>query len=209
MNILIIGCGKLGAALSVSLDREGHDVSVIDPDEMEFDRLPDDFSGYTFTGVPIDQEVLRDAGIEACDACAAVTADDNINLMACQIATDIFHVPQVLARIYDPRRGSVFRQFGIHTVCPTNLSSAAILSMLTNHGEVVPFYFDSATADFSRITPEPSVVGKPLGSLCAANNETMGLFGVLSGDGRLLLASPASKRPVKADDTLLYVRVAD
>lgn len=209
MNILVIGCGKLGSELCASLENAGHDVSVIDSDPLQFDRLPDNFSGYTVTGVPIDQEVLKQAGIEGCDACAAVTADDNMNLMVCQIANELFHVPRVLARIYDPHRGGVFRQFGIHTVCPTNLSSAAILSMLTNQEQKETVYFDSATVCFDEAPVPDALCGRSLGSLCAKNDERGGIFGLLHLDGNLTLAAPSSKKIIRDDDRLLYVKVAD
>ena len=209
MNVLVVGCGPLGSELCISLEKEGHDVSVIDPDPLQFDRLPDDFSGYTVTGIPIDQDVLKEAGIEGCDACAAVTSDDNTNLMICQIATELFHVPRVLARIYDPRRGEVFRQFGIHTVCPTNLSTAAILSMLTNRESLGTVYIDCATIHFDEAPAPSSIWGRPLGHLCAQNDEESGLFGLLHADGNLTLAAPSSKVKIQADDRMIYVKVAD
>lgn len=209
MNILVIGCDTLGAELCISLEKDGHDVSVIDPDPLQFDRLPDDFSGYTVTGIPIDQDVLKEAGIEGCDACAAVTTDDNTNLMICQIATELFHVSRVLARIYDPRRGEVFRQFGIHTVCPTNLSTEAILTMLTNRACLETVYIDCATVHFDQESAPSSLWGRPLGSLCAKNNGDAGLFGLLHADGNLTLAYPSAKLKIQADDRLIYVKVAD
>lgn len=209
MNILVIGCGKLGAELCANLEADGHDVSVIDADPLQFDRLPDNFSGYTVAGVPIDQEVLREAGIEGCDACAAVTADDNMNLMVCQIANELFHVPRVLARIYDPHRGGVFRQFGIHTVCPTNLSCDAILSMLTNREHKETVYFDSATVCFDESLPPPETLGKQLGALHNQNDERGGIFGLLHADGNITLSHPGSKKVIRDDDRFIYVRVAD
>ena len=104
MNIIIIGCGKVGSELAGVLDKRGSDVSVIDRDEQNFDRLPVDFSGFTTPGVPIDQEVLKKAGIESCDAVCAITQDDDLNIMAAQLAKDIFHVERVFARISDPDR---------------------------------------------------------------------------------------------------------
>lgn len=68
MNILIVGCGKVGSQLSNVLSRMGHDVAVIDQNPAHFSSLADDFSGYNVTGVPIDQDVLRRGGIENCDA---------------------------------------------------------------------------------------------------------------------------------------------
>ena len=91
------------------LERLGHDVSVLDEDAANLallNELEPPFSGMAVAGVPIDGDVLRSAGIEACDAVAAVTKDDNINLMVAQIARELFGVKQPaiskhLKNIYD------------------------------------------------------------------------------------------------------------
>lgn len=130
MNILVVGCGKVGSQLAAILDQKGHDISIVDNLEESFNLLPDDFKGFTTVGAPIDQDVLKRAGIESCDAFAAVTQDDNINIMASELARQIFKVPKVFTRIYDPRREDVFTHFGLSTVCPTNLTVDAVCSAL-------------------------------------------------------------------------------
>jgi len=122
MNIIIVGCGKVGSRFAQLLSNDGHDVVIVDNDKDAFKALSPDFNGITITGVPIDQDVLKQAGIENADAFAAVSPDDNINIMACQVAKEIFKVPRVIARIYNPEREYVFHQFGLDTICPTNLT---------------------------------------------------------------------------------------
>ena len=78
MNILIVGCGTVGAALADQLCARGHDVSIVDANAESFSRLSQNFTGFTLTGVPIDSDVLRKAGIEGCDVVAAVTHNDNM-----------------------------------------------------------------------------------------------------------------------------------
>ena len=141
MNILIVGCGRVGANLVRQLDVAGHDVSVLDDESDSLKRLSE-FDDYNFTGValygvPIDVDVLRQAGIETCDAVAAVTDNDNINIMVAQIAREIFHVKRVVTRIADPTRNSTFSQrFNLDTVCPTDLTVQATLSKLTDGGDM-------------------------------------------------------------------------
>ncbi len=209
MNILVVGCGKVGSKLSNVLSKMGHDVAVIDPDPSQFSNLADDFSGYTVTGVPIDQEILKRAGISGCDALAAVTTDDNMNVMVCQIASQVYHVDRVLARIYDPRRSNVFTQFGLHTVCPTNLSVDAIYSMLTGHNKIKNLYLDSATVSFEVISPSPKQIGQPISQLITESSSKKILFGILHPDGNLILAHPGLNDPLKAEDRLLMARVVD
>lgn len=209
MNVLVVGCGKVGSQLSNVLSQMGHDVAVIDPDAEHFNSLADDFTGYTVTGVPIDQDVLRKGGISDCDAVAAVTNDDNINVMVCQLASEIFKVPRVLARIYDPRRGNVFSHFGLHTVCPTNLSVDAIYSMLTDRDRVRNVYLDSASVSFDAVYPAPKQVGLHLSQLTAADSSKSALFGLLHEDGNLTLAHAGAQEIVREKDRLLYAKVVD
>lgn len=124
MKVVIMGCGRVGSQLATRLDREGHRVGVIDLYASSFRRLPDDFRGLTVVGTGIDEDVLRSAGIEGADAFVAVTEGDNRNIMAAQVAREIFAVPECVARIYDPAREEIYREIGLDTICPTKLVSS-------------------------------------------------------------------------------------
>ena len=130
MYIIIAGCGKIGANLVKTLSNEGHDVVVIDPNEESFAQLENGTNCLTVTGMSIDEDVLKSAGIEHADALLAVTSDDNVNIMTAQIAKQLYHVPHVVTRIYDPDKDAVLRQMGLNTVCPTMLTVAKIGSLL-------------------------------------------------------------------------------
>jgi len=123
MNVVIMGCGRVGSYLATRLDREGHQVAVIDLTANAFRRLPEEFTGQTVVGTGIDEQVLRMAGIAGADAFVAVTEGDNRNIMAAQVAREIFGVRDVIARIYDPVREEVYRGLGLGTICPTRLIS--------------------------------------------------------------------------------------
>ena len=135
MYIIIVGCGKVGSKFASILSDEGHDVAIVDNHVNSFSLLDASFRGLTIEGVPIDVDVLIKAGIENADAFAAMTPNDNINIMACQIAQTVYKVPKVLARIYDPSREQVFHQFGLETICPTNLTVETIKSILVDDAQ--------------------------------------------------------------------------
>jgi len=116
-----MGCGRIGAELAHLLDVEGHKVTVIDVDNASFDELPPDFSGMAFFGDATDEEVLRKAGMEQADVFVAVTRDDELNAMAAQIAKQIFDVPRVLCRIYDPLREDFYSGLGLEAISPTRV----------------------------------------------------------------------------------------
>ncbi len=128
MKFVILGCGRVGSRLAVMLDRMGHEVSIIDLKAESFNRLPADFGGQSVIGVGIDEDVLKSAGIEQADVFAAVTNGDNTNIMASQVAKELFHVPRVIARIYDPLREETYHALGLETICPTTLISNVIVN---------------------------------------------------------------------------------
>ena len=121
MNIIIMGCGRVGAGLAQLLDAEGHKVTIIDVDSKRFDELPPDFSGMAFVGDATDEEVLRKAGMEQADAFVALTRNDERNAMAAQIAREIFNIPKVLCRIYDPLREEFYRGLGLEALSPVRV----------------------------------------------------------------------------------------
>lgn len=118
MHVVIMGCGRTGSRLARTLERRGHSVSVVDKNPMAFHLLDIDFKGKTVEGVGFDSEVLVEAGIERADAFVAVSSGDNSNIVSAVIAKDVFHVPKVITRIYDPRRATIYRRFGIPTIAP-------------------------------------------------------------------------------------------
>ena len=135
MKVVIMGCGRVGARIAAILDHNGHDVAVIDLDSRAFNRLPADFRGETIIGTGIDEDVLRQAGIEDATAFVAVTNGDNRNIMAAQVARLVFEVPEVVCRIYDPVREDTYRRLGLTTVCPTTTISAIVLDQVIGADE--------------------------------------------------------------------------
>ncbi|MBM3118435.1 MAG: TrkA family potassium uptake protein [Chloroflexi bacterium] len=121
MNVVIVGCGRVGAQLASLLDADGHKVTVLDIDAHSFRRLPPSFGGTALVGDGTDEEVQKKAGVGEADAFVAVTQGDNRNVMAAQIARNIFNVPKVLCRIYDPLRKDIYEALGIDAVSPTTV----------------------------------------------------------------------------------------
>lgn len=130
MKIVMVGCGRVGAMAAIALSRAGHDVTVVDINPKAFERLGSDFNGEMVLGNGIDEDVLRRAGLENADGFACLTNGDNRNIMAAQIAREIFKVPRVITRIYDPMREDVFRELGLKTVSPTMAGAKQIHGML-------------------------------------------------------------------------------
>lgn len=121
MNIIVVGCGRVGASLAVVLDTPENEVTVVDMDPASFARLGGEFQGHKVIGQGFDEEVLISAGIEDCDAFAAVTSFDNVNLMASEVARRLYRVPHVITRLINPARLELYRQLGLDYVCDTEL----------------------------------------------------------------------------------------
>ena len=123
MKIVVMGCGRVGAALAAELSSEGNDVLVLDIDASAFRYLPDDFRGSTHVGNGIDVDVLKKIGVRDADAFVSTTRGDNRNVMAAQIAKHIFGVKIVATRVFDPLREEMYRNMGLCTINPTRVQA--------------------------------------------------------------------------------------
>jgi trk system potassium uptake protein len=135
MYIIIIGCGRVGSQLALMLAQEKHDIVVIDRDPDAFNHLGASFNGVKLHGYGYDEEVLQKAHIERCNAFAAVTDLDNANIMACEVASKLYHVPRVVARVYNPESVSTFEELGLEYVFGTNIVAQTIMDKIVQgHG---------------------------------------------------------------------------
>jgi trk system potassium uptake protein TrkA len=130
MHVVILGCGRAGARLARRLEADGHSIAVVDKDPTSFHLLGLDFKGTTVTGIGFDPNVLIEAGIERADSFIAVSSGDNSNIVSSIVAKDVFQVPKVITRIYDPRRAQIYRRMGIPTVAPVTWGINKIMDLL-------------------------------------------------------------------------------
>jgi trk system potassium uptake protein TrkA len=137
MNVIIMGCGRVGEQLSRMMADEGHRVVVIDQDPEALARLGPDFRGRVVRGVGFDRGVLLAAGIEQAEAFAATSASDNANIVAARIVRQVFGVPRVVARVHDPRRAEIYRRLGLVTISPSTWGARRIAELLS-HADMAP-----------------------------------------------------------------------
>ena len=149
-NVIVVGCGRVGSQLASMLSENDANVCVIDRDPNSFVNLGRDFNGSTLQGVGFDEEVLTKAGIEECDVVAAVTQLDNTNLMIAEVANRLFHVPHVIARLYNPAHERAYCQLGIDYVCGTSLVAEETFSkIVAGHGSHLDTFGDFEILRFS------------------------------------------------------------
>jgi trk system potassium uptake protein len=130
MEVVVMGCGRVGSQLANILLMDGHKVSIIDMDPRSFTRLGKNFKGEKIVGFGFDKEVLERAGIEHADAFASVTHGDNRNIVGALVAKREYNVPIVVARIYDPVRAHVYNKLGITTISPTRWGANKIKELI-------------------------------------------------------------------------------
>ena len=134
MNVIIMGCGRVGAALASMLDADGHKVTVLDTDSYSFRRLPESFGGTALLGSGTNEDALKRAGIEEADIFVSLTQGDNRNILAAQIAKHTFNVPRVVCRIYDPLRQEMYSTLGIEAISPTTVFANLFKELLEREG---------------------------------------------------------------------------
>ncbi len=131
MNVIVIGCGHVGAEVAYEMYRKGHKVTVIDQNAEAFRNLPEDFRGLTLRGDVLTLEVLLRAGIEHADALAAVTPSDSVNTVLGHIARVVYNVHRVVVRNFDPRKRALHEAFGLQVISPTSMGATRIEEMLS------------------------------------------------------------------------------
>jgi trk/ktr system potassium uptake protein len=146
VKVVIVGCGRVGGFLAGVLDSAGHQVTIVDLERAAFVHLPAGFKGTTLLGNGTDLDVLRSAGIDKTDALFALTQGDNRNLMAAQIAKNVFGVKQVFSKVNDPIRANTYRQHGIRTFSRTSILGTLLEAMLMGDPEVGKVLVEKATA---------------------------------------------------------------
>jgi trk system potassium uptake protein TrkA len=165
MRYLIVGCGRVGSALAKLLDADGHEIIVVDENPTAFKRLGAKFKGHVVVGTGIDYDVLKRAGAERADGFIAVTDGDNRNVMAALIAQRMFKIKRIVARIYDPPRGALYRELGIDTVCPTTVGAKIIRDVLMEAPWDTLQSFDFGKVTSLSATVTAADAGKRVGDL--------------------------------------------
>ncbi len=165
MKVIIGGCGRVGAQLALKLTHEGHEVVVIDKSPLAFRRLGQNFGGTTIRGMVFDKDVLETAGVDRSDAYVAVTSGDNSNVVSSVIAREIYRVPKVVARIFDPRRAEIYRRLGIQTVSSVTWAANEISALVLYPSLVRDLTLGDGEVQLVKISIPPRIVGRTIADL--------------------------------------------
>lgn len=160
MHVIIAGCGRVGSELATNLERLGNSVAVVDKNEKAFERLRSDFKGGQVVGFVFDRDVLEEAGIKEADAFASVTNGDNSNIVSARMAKEHYRLPQVVARIYDPRRAQIYQRLGIQTVATVRWTTDQILRLLLPDEVPVEYTLDNGEVVITAVPAPSELVGR-------------------------------------------------
>src|SRR3954471_4880435 len=203
VHIVIMGCGRVGAALAMQLAPLDHTLAVIDQDPLAFRRLGDHFPGNQVKGVGFDRETLIEAGIEQAGAFAAVSSGDNSNIIAARVARETFGVQRVVARIYDPKRAEVYERLGIPTVATVPWTSARLLKAVLGETTAEAWRDPSGNVAMIAVSPHEGWIGKSILDFEAATGTRVALY-TRFGTGQL----PLHKTLIQSGD-MLHVLATD
>src|SRR5438132_846220 len=165
-HYVIMGCGRVGVSLAHTLEDSGHSVAIIDQDDRAFRRLRRTFGGRKVTGIGFDRDTMRQAGIEEAYAFAAVSSGDNSNILATRVARETFHVPHVVARIYDPGRAEIYQRLGIPTVAAVRWSADQVLRQILPEQHLAGDFRDpSGRLVLAEVDVNAGWIGHPVASI--------------------------------------------
>lgn len=182
--IIIIGCGRVGAELALSVAQKGYGVTVVDDNARAFDRLGTAFRGRTIQGDALDHEALKRAGIAEAHGLAAVTTSDSANVVATRVARDIYHVEHVVARIYDPARAPIYEKMGLQTIASSSWGARRIEQLLLHPGLESVYASGNGEVQIYEITVPAAWAGKTVREVLPAG-ETLPVAVARGGRGQL------------------------
>jgi trk system potassium uptake protein TrkA len=165
MKVIVMGYGRIGSQVSKLLANQKHDVTIIDHDSNAGMRIYPAFKGRVIKGLGFDRKVLIQAGIEQAEAFVAASTSDNANIVAARIARNIFHVPRVVARLYDPLRAEIYQRLGLTTVSATNWAAERIYQELTHTDLDVWETFGRGEVSFVHLETPPQLFGRTVNQL--------------------------------------------
>jgi trk system potassium uptake protein TrkA len=168
MKVIVMGCGRVGLQVSQMLSNQGHEVTVIDHDANAIARLGPDFKGKVVHGIGFDRDVLAEANVGSAEAFVAASSSDNANIIAARIARNIFHVPRVVARLYDPLRAEIYQRLGLTTISTTTWGAERICEVVTHADLDIVYTFGRGEVSLVVMEAPLQLVGRTVNHLSVA-----------------------------------------
>lgn len=197
MNVIVVGCGRVGSELAYNLYKRGQKVVVLDRDPDAFKNLPADFRGRTLAGEVLSKELLLRAGIENADALAAVTPIDSVNAVVAHMARTVWKIKNIVVRNYEPSKRGLHEAFGYQLISPSVWGAQRIEEMLGGGALRTVFSAGNGEVEVYEFTVPAAWNGKHLTEvLYNGNCQPV----AVSRAGQAMLPSPSL--PLQAGDVI-------
>jgi trk system potassium uptake protein TrkA len=170
--------------LAYRLFQRGQEVTVIDIKPSAFDKLPPDFIGRLNEGDAMNQDVLHRAGIQQAGALAVVTSSDATNLVIGHVASQVYKVPKVVARNFDPKCCPIYDNFNMQMVASSSWGAQRMEEMLYQTDVRSIFSVGNGEVEFYELTIPPIWGGHSLGDIISVDGV---VIASLTRAGRALL----------------------
>ena len=200
MNIIVVGCGRVGAELAYRLFRRGHQVTVIDYLSAAFNNLPPDFRGRTIQGEVLNQQVLHRAGIEKADGLALVTSSDSVNAVVAHAVRIVYGISNIVIRNYDPRWRSLYEHFGLQVVSSSSWGAQRIEELLFEPKGHTVLSAGNGEVEIYEVVVQAGLQGKEMGELTQGNNECLAVS--LTRTGKAII--PTASSTLAEGDLILF-----
>ncbi len=208
MYIIIIGGGRIGYYLTRALLDEGHEVLIVEEVENTCNGINEELGSICYRGDGCEAAVLAEVGTERADMLIAVTGEDPVNLVACQVAKHKFNVPRTIARIRNPQNKILFKILGIDV---TISSTDVILEHIEKEVPTHPLTHLSAITDSGqeiveiKIPPEATTIGKSIRMLSLPKDNKLALVIREGGKNRV----PTLNTILQAGDRIIAITTAE
>jgi len=202
MNVIIVGGGNVGYYLAEKLS-ENHYVVLIEKETKISEKIAENLNCLVISGDGCDLEVLKSAGIKKADCLAAVTGNDEDNLVICQIAKEIFNIKRVVARVNNPKNEKTFYQLGVDVaVSGTSLIAKIIEEEVNWEDFITLFTFKKGRLSILRIDlPENSpIINKKLNEIQLPEDSV--IVAVMRGDDLFI---PKTDFVFKEEDEIIAI----
>ncbi|CAN5529191.1 NAD-binding protein [soil metagenome] len=194
MYVVIVGGGKVGYYLTKELLAAGHELVLMEKDGRRARQIADEVGSIVLQRDGCEGKHLEEAGAKRAAIVAAVTGDDEDNLVVCQMAKHHFDVPRTIARVNNPRNETLFRHLGVdEIISPTRMALAAIEQDIPVHELLHLAQLPGGRLELieARITEDSPALGRRAADLSLP--EACSLFAIIRG---------GNAQPIRSDTAL-------
>ena len=210
MNIIIIGCGKVGRTLAELLAAENHNITLVDESPARIQAIPESLDALRIVGNGASLKTLREALVEEADILIAVTGQDELNLLCCLIAKkagngNCHTIARVRNPIYNRELDFIKEQMGISMIINPELTAAREISRLLRFPSAIKIdTFAKGRVELLkfRVRPEFKLSDQPIFQISSINNNNILVCAVERGNA---VSIPSGNFILRDNDVLSIV----